>query len=180
MTLANSTDTARDAVREATEELSAKLVGPGHEGEPLLDYALVISTATTLAGTAAYVFRKRRALPKSIPLTDLLLLGLATTRASRLVSRDKVGSVLRAPFTEVKVERKEGSVHKQERPRGRGWVRALGELVTCPRCVGIWASGMLTIGYVAAPKVTRFLACILASASFADHANAELARVTRA
>ena len=58
-------------------------------------------------------------------------------------------------------------------------MRALGELVTCPRCTGVWAAGALTVAYIAAPKATRFVATAFAAASLSDHLNALYAKTER-
>ena len=155
---------------------SPSTLGYGHEDEPLAHYAALV---TVFAGAMAFAgWTLRRRLPKSIPPTDLALLGLATTRLSRYVTRDMAGRALRAPFTDVAADAKPQEV--KEKPRSqRGSMRALGELVTCPRCTGVWAAGALTVAYIAAPKATRFVATAFAAASLSDHLNALYAKTER-
>lgn len=105
-------------------------------------------------------------------------MGLATSRVSRLVARDKVTRAVRAPFTEV--EPGAGPQDVKERPLpGKGIRRALGELVTCPRCVAMWASLGLTVGYLASPRTTRAVATLLATATVSDFVSAKVATAAR-
>src|SRR5580765_345741 len=62
---------------------------------------------------------------------DLVVLGLATFKAARTISHDEVTSFLRDPFVE-------GEAHEGgEDPLETGDLRqAIGELVTCTRCIG--------------------------------------------
>jgi hypothetical protein len=112
-----------------------------------------------------------RRFPARIPIADLLVLGLATTRVARLVTKDKVARVVRAPFTDVKPGASPGEVEEQPRVDAGGERRAIGELVTCPRCVGVWAATGLTLAYVAAPSVTRMAGTALAAATISDYVN---------
>jgi hypothetical protein len=53
-------------------------------------------------------------------------------------------------------------------PKGRGLRRALGELVTCTRCVGTW-SALAVVGLrVAHPEAGRTVTTILASSAAND------------
>jgi hypothetical protein len=56
------------------------------------------------------------------------LLGVATFKAGRLLTKDKIASILRAPFAEFQEMGSESEVN--EAPRGQGWRLAIGELVT--------------------------------------------------
>jgi hypothetical protein len=156
-------------------ELRARhLIGRGHEHEPLVDYALVAATFTTVTTGAIAGALRRGALPIHVPLGDALLLGLATTRLARLFTREKVTRPIRAPFTQVDDDASPDEV--KEHARGHGMVRALGELLTCPRCFGMWAAGGLTIGYLLAPGPTRVVSTILSASLASDWINVRFAR----
>lgn len=150
-----------------------RLIGRGHEDEPLVEYALLAATFLTLTSAAIATAVRRRALPRPHPLGDTLLLGLATTRLSRLFTREKVTRPIRAPFTEVAPDA--GRDEVKERPRGEGATRALGELLTCPRCVGMWASAVLSVAYLFAPAPTRAASGILAASLISDWINVRFA-----
>src|SRR5687768_14764777 len=70
------------------------------EQEPLAEYALVSLAFVTATAVGYRLLRRRHSVPE-LKLTDLLLLGLATNRLSRLITRDKVARPVRAPFTEI-------------------------------------------------------------------------------
>lgn len=92
---------------------------------------------------------------------ELPVLGLATFSLSKLVAKEKVDSWVREPFLE---ERPDG----ERRPKGRGLRYAMGELLSCSRCVGTW-SAMGVIGMrLLRPKEARVLVPLLAAAAIND------------
>ena len=103
----------------------------GGEEMPLAGYAalLGIYNAAFLALLLA-AQNSEDGLPERIGFTDLLLLGAATHKLSRVISKDRVTSPLRAPFTEY-VE-PAGQSEIKEKVRGTGMRRAVGDLITCP------------------------------------------------
>lgn len=153
------------------------VIGRGHEDEPLVDYAVLAATFLALTGSAIALAARRGAIPPRTSGSDLVLLGLATTRLSRLLTREKVARPLRAPFTDVEPTAAPGET--RERPRGEGPVRAIGELLTCPRCAAVWAGAALTIGHLLAPGPTRVACTILASSLISDVANLAIAHSQR-
>ena len=100
-------------------------------------FALVFNGA--LAGAVATAKRSGRDLPERVELQDLALIGAASYKLSRLVAKKKITSFVRAPFTEL--QGKGGPAEVEEKARGSGVRRAVGELLTCPYCLGLWASG---------------------------------------
>ncbi len=156
-------------------------VGRGHEREPLPEYLRFMGTfaAASAVGTAVLRLAGKTS-PGRMPPSDLLLLGLATTRIARLVTRDKVTRAVRAPFTEVEPGAKPHEVKEHARTDAGGFTRAVGELLTCPRCVAVWAAAGLTMAYVAAPGATRVAGSILAAALIADIANVGIGKMTAA
>jgi hypothetical protein len=91
---------------------------------------------------------------------------LATHKASRLLAKDRVTSSVRAPFTEFDSGGGPGEV--SESARGRGLRRAVGELVICPYCLGLWLATAFAAGLVVTPRPTRWAAGVLAAAFGAD------------
>jgi hypothetical protein len=104
---------------------------------------------------------------------DLAMLGLATFKAARTISRDEVTSFLRDPFVE-------GEAHGGgEEPLETGDLRqAIGELVTCSRCIGTWVAAGLTTTQVIAPRFGRLLTWTLAAAGTNDYLQAAFAALT--
>jgi hypothetical protein len=120
-----------------------------------------------VVGTAGLVARRRRIpLPERIAPFDLTVMALATHRLSGLISKDAVTSPLRAPFTQY--EGVAGPGQLNEKVRGEGLRHAVGELLTCPFCLGQWVATGFAIGTVFAPKVTRLVASAFAAVDVAD------------
>jgi hypothetical protein len=131
---------------------------------PLKSYA-TLATAFNVA-LAAGLVATRDDLPDRFSPFDVVLLGVATHKYSRLLAKDRVTSFLRAPF--VRYEGEAGPSEVSESPRGQGPQRAIGELINCPFCLGMWVATGLGVGFVAAPRVTRFLAGVGAALAAAD------------
>src|SRR5438034_7867179 len=124
--------------------------------------AFYIITVAVLSGMAV----EKNRLPRRFALLDLALLGIATHKLSRMVAKDRITGVLRAPF--VNYIRSAGEGEVEEEPRGRGIQRGIGQLISCPYCMGPWCATALAFGFVFAPRATRFFAGILASVTASD------------
>ena len=136
----------------------------GEGRPPLGGYASLITLFAVVAG--GFFVARKRSLPEKIEFSDLLLLGLATQKVSRVLTKSRVTRVMRTPFT--KYEGSAGSGEVEERPRGRGLRRAVGELVSCPFCMGTWIACAGVAGFVSQPRLTRALGSIFAVGSIAD------------
>jgi hypothetical protein len=101
------------------------------------------------------------------------MLGAATFKAARTISRDEVTSFLREPF--VQGEAHEGGEEPVESADIR---QAIGELVTCSRCIGTWVAAGLTGTQVIAPRFGRILTWTLAAAGMNDFLQAGFAALT--
>ena len=133
---------------------------PG-EDKPLASYGVLMSVFSTLAGGFAAWFRRSgRDLPERIDGRDFALLTVASHTAARLITKDKVTAAVRAPFTEYQGPGGPGEV--EEAPRGHGLRHAIGELLVCPYCLGMWTSAFMTAGLLVAPRFTRWLCSVLA------------------
>jgi hypothetical protein len=98
---------------------------------------------------------------------ELVPLGAATFAVSKVVAREKIGSWVREPFVE-------DAVHGG-RPRGNRIQRALGELVTCSRCMGAW-SALGVVGLrMASPEAGRLVTAVLATSAANDWLQASFA-----
>ncbi|MBC2931954.1 DUF1360 domain-containing protein [Nocardioides sp. zg-1228] len=108
-----------------------------------------------------------RSLPERYSLTDLTLGGIATHKLTRLLSRSSVASPLRAPFTEF--DAAAGSGEHVESSRGEHGVRhTVGELLTCPFCLGVWVGTAYVAGMAFAPRPTRAAAAVLTVVGASD------------
>ena len=113
--------------------------------------------------------------PREQTWLDLATLSAATFKASRTIARDDVTSFLREPFVEGDPRDSE-----DEHPVQTGGVeQAIGELVTCSRCVGTWAAAGLATTQVLAPRFGRMLTWTLAGAGINDFLQAGFTALTR-
>jgi hypothetical protein len=137
-------------------------------------YAAIASTfAGALAATGALARRLDRDAEEHSAL-DLVLLGAATFKVSRTIARDEVLSFVREPFVQ-------GDAHEGgEEPVSTGDMRqAIGELVTCSRCVGTWVAGGLGAVQMLTPRFGRLLTWTLAGAAVNDWLQAGFEALTK-
>ncbi|CAL9357278.1 hypothetical protein SUDANB58_00583 [Streptomyces sp. enrichment culture] len=139
----------------------------GEEEAPLWGYAALTTTFATGVGLFAVLARRRGVrLPEGVPPWDMALLGAATFKASRLLSKDKVTSFIRAPFT--RRERDSEANEVMDVSRGSGLRRAVGDLVSCPFCTSAWVAGGLVGTYATAPRAARLVCAGLTAVTVAD------------
>lgn len=140
---------------------------PPHEDRPLAAYGALSATfGMSLAAALAALRAGGRELPERPLAGDLVLAGIATHKVSRLLAKDRVTSFVRAPFTRYQEPAGHGEL--EEQPRGTGIRLALGELLVCPYCLAQWVAASFTVGLVAAPRVTRFVAGIYVAETLSD------------
>ncbi len=77
-----------------------------------------------------------------------------------MIAREKIGSWMREPFVEDPTG--------ERRPRGRRLQRAVGELVTCTRCVGAWSALGIVGLRLASPDSGRIVTNVLAVSAAND------------
>ena len=127
--------------------------GRGNPPTDASDYAAINLVYGALFAGVIYATRER-AREDPIQLHELLPMSAATFALAKVIAKEKVGTWLREPFVE--------HVEGEPRPEGRGIRRALGELVTCTRCVGAW-SALGVVGLrLAYPDAGRNVANVLA------------------
>lgn len=134
---------------------------------PFAPYLAFMSIFGALVSAALLLAKRQgRELPEKVGPGQLLLVGTASHKLSRLLSKDKVTSPLRAPFTEL--EGKGGPAELEESSRGTGLQKAIGELLICPYCLGLWVVAGFSIGLLFAPRVTRFVASLFSALTISD------------
>ncbi|HZQ89364.1 MAG TPA: DUF1360 domain-containing protein [Gaiellaceae bacterium] len=140
---------------------------------PYPAYAAITATFGAGLATASALARLLGRDPRDDTALDLLVLGVATFKAARTIARDEVTSFLRAPFVE-------GEAHAGgEEPKESGDLQqAIGELVTCSRCIGTWAAAGLAATQILAPRTGRLLTWTLAAAGANDFLQAAFAALT--
>ncbi len=133
---------------------------------PLPQYATL--AAAFWAIFAAFLAANRDRLPERVELGDLGRIALSTYKLSRVLTTEDVTAFVRAPVTEDPEARE---------PKREGMARVLGELVTCPYCVGLWITSALSYSLVRFPRETRFATSIFAAYAVSDFLNASFVRL---
>lgn len=155
---------AAETVRDAAEA-EADRYRNGEE-RPLGGYLVLLSVYSAVLAVLSALVRRRGGLPERLGAADVALVGVASHKLSRLITKDSVTAVVRAPFTTYSEPSGEGEVH--EEVRGQGFRHAAGELLTCPFCAGVWIATALAFGLVLLPRPTRMVASILTAVTSSD------------
>lgn len=154
-----------------TEKPGWQGYAPPGRRPPLTTY-LALSSGF-VAAVAAFLTARRRygRLPERIDAGDVALVGAASFKLSRLVTKKKIAAPIRAPFTEYQ-GKGAAPAEVNEKPRGGGLQAALGELLTCPYCLGLWMASAMVAGLVTAPRETRAVASVLTALGVSDFLHA--------
>ena len=136
-------------------------------------YAAIVATFGAGLAGAGLLAKALGRDPLEHRAIDLVMLGAATFKGARTISRDEVTSFIRDPFVE-------GEAHEGgEDPVETGDLRqAIGELVTCSRCIGTWVAAGLTTTQVITPRFGRLLTWTLAAAGMNDFLQAGFSALT--
>ena len=140
--------------------------GYSNESRPLGSYAVVAGLFSAAFGGLAVNAARTGRLPERVEPSDVIALGIATHKLSRLISRSTIASFLRAPFT--KLEGHGGLSELNESPRGGAFRHAVGELLGCPVCVDQWVASGFVAGLLYAPRTTRVVAAMFGVVAMAD------------
>jgi hypothetical protein len=135
---------------------------------PLGGYAGL--TAVWAGAAATFVISRRRSgrsFPDRVPLGDLALLTAGTYKLSRLITKDRVMSFARAPFTRYQGDAERPS-EVNEQARGHGLQHSIGELLVCPYCISQWVGGGLLATYIHDPELGRCAAMLLTIVAGSD------------
>ena len=134
---------------------------------PLGSYAGLLGAYLSSVVALVVTGRVRRVrVPERIPAADLALLTVGVFRASRLITKDSVTAVARAPFTEFKEPAGHGEVN--EEVIGTGPRHAVGELVSCPFCISVWLATAGMFAMLAFPRAARTITSVLTAVAGAD------------
>ena len=149
--------------------MSAQADSPPYEA-----YAAIVATFGGLLATAGAASRLLGRNPQCQTPPDYFVLAAATFKAARTLADEKVASFIRQPFVE-------GEAHSgdDEKPVHTGGMQqAIGELVTCTRCVGTWAAAGLATTQILVPRFGRLLTWSLGAAAANDFLQAGFAALT--
>jgi Protein of unknown function (DUF1360) len=143
------------------------------ERPPYGSYAAILGAFSGLLATAGALGRLVQRDPQCQSTLDLVVLAAASFKAARTLSHDEVTSFVRQPFVR-------GHAHggNEEPVRSGGFEQAVGELVTCTRCVGSWAAAALASTQILAPRFGRLLTWSLGAAAANDFLQASFTALT--
>lgn len=127
----------------------------------LCTYAVFVATLVAVGRVA------ERELPERYKVSDVVLGGLATHKFSRLMSKASVTSPLRAPFTQF-VEATGSAEHHEEARGSHGVRHTVGELLSCPFCLGVWIGTAYVASLALAPRTGRAWAALFAVTAVSD------------
>lgn len=134
---------------------------------PLGAYATLVGVFSSIFALFMLLTRLTgRGLPERINLSDLALLGTAAHKLSYIITNASVTSFIRAPVTEL--QEIKSPTNFDEEPRGSGLQKALGGLLTCQFCLGMWVTAFLSYGLVLLPRTTRFVAGMFSILTVSD------------
>lgn len=131
---------------------------------PYGSYAAIMGTFVGGLSLTAFLADRLRRQPAERTVFDLAVLSLATFKAARTFAHDDVTSFIREPFVEGTPAEPE-----DERPLQTGGPKqAIGELVTCSRCIGTWIAAGIAAVATFTPRFGRLLTWSLAIAGAND------------
>jgi hypothetical protein len=150
------------------------MMSAAEEHAPYGSYAAIMAAFGGLLATAGLLGKALDRDPQCQDTLDLVVLSAATFKAARTLARDDVTSFIRRPFVHG-----EPALVEDERPvQTGGMEQAIGELVTCTRCVGTWAAAALAGTQILAPRFGRLLTWSLGAAAANDFLQAGFAALT--
>jgi len=139
------------------------------ERPPYGSYAAIMGTFAGLLAAAGALGRLLDRDPQCQTALDFTVLAAASFKAARTLSHDEVTSFMRQPFVR-------GHAHSgSEEPVQGGMEQAIGELVTCTRCIGTWTAAGLASTQILAPRFGRLLTWSLGAAAINDFLQAGFA-----
>ena len=142
---------------------------------PYGSYAAIVAAFGGLLGTAGVLGRRVGRDPQCHTALDAFMLSVAVFKAARTLARAEVTSFVREPFVEGQAY--EGD---EEPVKTGGMQQAIGELVTCTRCVGTWAAAGLASTQILAPRFGRLLTWSLGAAGINDFLQAGFVALSQA
>ena len=133
------------------------------------DYAALSAGWGALFGALLLAARDKGEEP--LHAAEVLPIGLATFAISKLVAKEKVDAWVREPFVD---EHGPGPAT----PKGTGLRYAVGELLTCTRCVGVWSALGLVGLRITRPREARVVNALFGASAVNDSAQAAFAWLT--
>ena len=124
------------------------------------DYAALNAVFGALLAGVIVAARERNGERDPLSAQELAVTGAATFALAKVIARERIGSWVREPFVDEE--------HGRRKPRGRRLRHAVGELITCTRCVGAWSALGLVGLRLTNPAAGRVVNDVLAVSAMND------------
>jgi hypothetical protein len=128
------------------------------------DYGTLNAVYVALLAAAIVAARERSSRDDPISGAEILPMAAATFALSKAVAREKIGSWIREPFV--------ADEHGASEPARERMRRAVGELLTCTRCVGAWSALGIVGLRAASPRSGRLVTAVFATSALNDFGQA--------
>jgi hypothetical protein len=133
--------------------------GSGGQAPDPHEYAALNAVFAALMAGVVVAARERTRESDPIGARELAITGAATFALSKVIARERIGMWVREPFVDEEHGR---------RPRRGKFRGAIGELVTCTRCVGAWSALGLVGLRLTSPATGRVVNDVLAVSAMND------------
>lgn len=150
----------------SADGLGASTPAHGYSGDDLAAHAKVAAVYNSLLVSVFVLAQRSPKASERLTPYDVLLIGLATHKISRLISRDRFNAPIRSPFVRYGSDAGAGEVN--EHPRGTGLRLAVGQLLSHPACTGPFVAPLLTLGMVRVPQASRLVCSTFSAITISD------------
>lgn len=149
-----------------SNKLKGIFSGYSQQPTPFVGYAILVGIFLALFVGFLWLVNYLNLSIPNVSIGELILLAVASHKLSRLIAKDWITSFIRAPFAQY--QSASGTSEVNEQPRGIGLRLAIGQLITCPFCIGQWVIAILFYSFVFWPTITLFVAVIFVALTISD------------
>ncbi|HWH45953.1 MAG TPA: DUF1360 domain-containing protein [Thermoleophilaceae bacterium] len=132
----------------------------GTPTEPFDYWLLNAGFAVAMGSLGAHARAHPERVEEALRPGDMPLVAAATFALAKVVARERIAVWLREPFVERAGEGR--------RPRGTRLRYAVGELLTCTRCMGAWSALSIVGLRIVSPPAGRVVTGVLAASAAND------------
>lgn len=140
--------------------------GYSQQPTPFVGYAILVGIFLALYIGFLWLGNYLNLSIPRVGIGEIILLAVASHKLSRLIAKDWITSFIRAPFAQY--QSASGTSEVNEQPRGTGIRLAIGQLITCPFCIGQWVIALFFYSFVLWPTETLFVAAIFIALTISD------------
>lgn len=137
---------------------------------PLKGYGILLSVFGASIVSLLTWAKRQDKLVEQIAISDLLVLGIGSHKIARILTKDRITTLLRLPFTAYDGTEKAlpAEVEEHVRRDGSELRTAVGELLTCPYCASTWSTTALLGTYLGDRRLGRTVGMFFSIIAVAD------------